>query len=67
MSAPPPTLIDWLRETVATTAAKTLPPDPPPVLTPEEWSDAPVDPQQRDKRAELLRQVRVANHPYSAA
>ncbi|MCX4686450.1 hypothetical protein OG401_19405 [Kitasatospora purpeofusca] len=38
--------------------------DPPPVLTPEEFSETPLTPEDRDRRADLLARLREANHPW---
>ncbi|MFJ9847261.1 hypothetical protein ACIRYZ_43925 [Kitasatospora sp. NPDC101155] len=38
--------------------------EPRPVLSPEEFSKAPLTPEERDRRADLLARLREANHPW---
>ncbi|GAB7187098.1 hypothetical protein ATKI12_6929 [Kitasatospora sp. Ki12] len=37
---------------------------PPPVLSPEDFNDTPLTPEQRERRADLLARLREINHPW---
>ncbi|MDH6120618.1 hypothetical protein [Kitasatospora sp. GAS204B] len=51
---------EWIR---AHPWPRECPAEPRPVLTPEEFSEAPLTTDERRRRAELLARVREANHP----
>lgn len=50
---------EWLRDHPW---PRKRPAGPPPVLTPEEFSEAPLPPQERERRADLLARLRETNH-----